>query len=86
MAETRMVNLIGLSRDNLLIIAERACSVLTIIANQVTTDEGDEQDTEDEFGLPASEIVEIAHDNMIAEARSALDRIVKEFNTDKPHV
>lgn len=71
------INLQGLSRDTLLIVAERACARLVAIANQLTTDEGDEGDTEEEFGLSCAEVVSMALDGMIADARSALDAIGK---------
>lgn len=45
---------------------------LRFIAGQVSTDEGDRGATADEFGLPASEIIEMAHDNMIETARNVL--------------
>lgn len=75
----RTINVMGRSRTDLLIIADRACSALVAIASQLTTDEGDKDDTEEEFGLSVAEVVEMAHDNMINAARAALDSILKEF-------
>jgi hypothetical protein len=75
----KAIDVTGRSREELLIIAERACSALVGIANNVTTDEGDKDATEDDFGIDASEVIEMAHDNMITRARSTLDSIVREF-------
>lgn len=75
----RTIDLMGRDRTALLVIADRACSALARIANNVTTDEGDVETTEDEIGLPASEVVEMAHDYMIEQARAALDSIIGEF-------
>ena len=72
----RTVNLVGLDRETLLIIAERACAALTGIANNLTSDEGDEDDTEEEFGLDIEEVIEMAHDNMIGTARRSLDSVI----------
>lgn len=69
----------GLNRETLLIIAERACARLTSIANMLTSDEGDDDATEDAFGLEASEVIEMAHDNMIVEARATLDSIAAQI-------
>ena len=73
------INLVGIPREDLLVIAERACAILCTIANNVTTDETDRKKTEDDFGLDASEVIEMAHDNMILHSRSVLSRIVKDF-------
>lgn len=42
------------------------------IASYLTTDEGDRENTEDYFGLEVSEVVSMAHDNMILAARNAI--------------
>lgn len=76
---TKHINLIGRDRAQLLVIADRACSALAAIASQVTTDEGDQEATEEDIGLPMSEVVEMAHDEMIGRARATLDSIIKEF-------
>lgn len=47
---------------------------IKFVAGHLTTDYGDESATEDEFGLDASEVVEMAHDNMIHRAREALEQ------------
>ena len=73
------IDLVGKPRSDLLVIAERACAILCSIANHATTDEGSREKTEDDFGLDASEIIEMVHDDMIIRARSALTRIVKDF-------
>lgn len=69
------INLTRLPRETLLAIADRACGRLCGIANMLTTDEGDRDDTEEEFGLDASEVIEMAHDNIILGARQTLDSI-----------
>ena len=51
---------------------EHLRNALSFIAGHLTTDEGDVEDTEDEFGLDVSEVVAMAHDNMILAARRAL--------------
>ena len=76
---SRSIDVTGRSREELLVIAERACARLAAIANYASTDEGDEDETEKEFGLDASEVVEMAHDNIINSARVTLDSILKEF-------
>lgn len=43
------------------------------IASQLTTDEGNREDTEKEFGLSMEEVVAMAHDNFILAAREALN-------------
>lgn len=73
------INLRGLPREALLIIAERACYRLACVANMLTTDEGDPKDTEEEFGISVQEVIEGAHDNMICDARATLDSITREF-------
>lgn len=52
---------------------------LGFIATHLTTDEGDKDETEEDFGLEMSEVVEMAHDNLIGRARYACDEIDK-FN------
>lgn len=83
MVEHVAINLIGIPRDDLLIIADRACSALAAIANHMTSDEGDRDDTEEEFGLDYDEVVEMAHDNLIVRARSTLNSIVSDFPNAK---
>lgn len=73
------ISLQGLSREDLLVIADRACCILAAFANNVTTDEGDRNQTEDDFGISAEEMIEMAHDDMIVRSRSVLSRIVKDF-------
>ena len=75
----KTISLVGLSREDLLVIAERGCGTLRYFANQVTTDEGDCEKTEQEFGIDASEVVEMAHDNMILQSRAVLNKIMKDF-------
>ena len=75
----KSIDVTGRPREELLIIAERACSALVGIANYLTSDEGDTDDTEAEFGLDASEVIEMAHDNIITSARRTLDSIIREF-------
>lgn len=77
--KTKSIDVTGRSREELLIIAERACSALVGIANNMATDEGDKDATEDYFGIDAEYVVEMAHDNMIRCARATLDSIVREF-------
>lgn len=77
--DLNLVDLQGLPRDILLLIAERACVRLGNTANYTTTDEGDKEETEQEFGLEASEIVEMAHDNIIVQTRGTLDSIIAEI-------
>jgi hypothetical protein len=79
MATHTTINLIGTPRDDLLVIADRACSALASIASNLTSDEGARDDTEEEIGLDYEEVVEMAHDNMIGRARRALDKIVADF-------
>lgn len=45
---------------------------LALIAEHLTTDEGDAKATEHAFGLDANEVVAMAHDEMIIKARIAL--------------
>ena len=47
-------------------------TVVENIASQLTTDEGNREDTEDEFGLSMEEVVAMALDNFIVAARNAL--------------
>lgn len=77
MPGTFRIDVVGRSRTELLIIADNACAALASIASQLTTDEGDKDDTEEEFGLSMSEVVEMAHDNMINAARAAIAAIAK---------
>lgn len=72
----KTIPLIGRSREELLIIADFACSALVSIANNLKSEEGDKDDTEGEFGLSVPEIIEMAHDDMISRARATLDRII----------
>lgn len=58
--------------------ARFARKVLENIATQLTTDEGDVEHTEEEFGLEISEIISMAHDNMITQARSALSAMSRQ--------
>lgn len=51
---------------------DRHLETLAFIAGHVTTDEGDRRATEQAIGLPVSEVVEMAHDDMITRARLAL--------------
>lgn len=67
-----LIDVMDRNRDELLNIAERACAALVRVANYVTTDEGDEEDT-------SAEIIGMAHDNMIADARNVLGRIAKDY-------
>jgi hypothetical protein len=50
----------------------RAREALIFVGAHFTSDEGDTDKTEEEFGLDASEVVEMAYDNMINRARAAL--------------
>tara|TARA_R110002111_G_scaffold103665_2_gene160611 strand:- start:534 stop:950 length:417 start_codon:yes stop_codon:yes gene_type:complete len=50
-------------------------TVVENIASQLTIDEGDKDDTEEQFGLEMSEVVEMAHDNFIIECRNALTEL-----------
>ena len=75
----RTINLIGRSREDLLVIAERACSTLCNIASNLTTGEGDADVTEEDIGLPVEEVIEMAHDGMIGAARSVLDSILRDY-------
>lgn len=52
---------------------ERYRTALVSIANMATTEEGDREKTENEFGLDVGEVIEMAHDNMILIARGALE-------------
>lgn len=79
----KTIDVTGRSREDLLIIAERACAALANIANNATFHEGDRDATEDEFGLRVEEIIEMAHDNMINAARGALDSILRQFPAAK---
>ena len=47
-------------------------TVVENIASQLTTDEGNREDTESEFGLSMEEVVAMAHDNFIVLARNTL--------------
>jgi hypothetical protein len=47
-------------------------NALVEIAGHATSEEGDQEESEEFFGLERSEIVEMAHDNMILIARSAI--------------
>ena len=58
--------------------ARFALKVLENIATQLTTDEGDVEHTEEEFGLEFSEIISMAHDNMILQARNALSAMSRQ--------
>lgn len=69
------IDLTGRSKEELLAIATSACATLCQIANYAQTDEGDEDDTEEEFGLSAKEIVCMAHDDMIQAARATLQKM-----------
>lgn len=60
------------TRDDLVLACEKMRAVLAFIAGHLTTDEGDEDATEEEFGLPSSEVIEMAHENMIEAARKIL--------------
>lgn len=51
----------------------RAREALAFIALHLLSDEGDKEATEREIGLEASEVIEMAHDNMIVCARAALN-------------
>jgi hypothetical protein len=73
------INLNSLPREVLLVLADRACNRLCCIANMLTTDEGDPEDTEEEFGLSVQEVIEGAHDNMICDARATLDSILRDI-------
>ena len=59
--------------NDVILAIERMRSALALIAGQVTSDEGDTDATEDEFGLDVSEVIEMAHDNMIHQARATLN-------------
>ena len=43
------------------------------VAAMTTTDEGDDETTEETFGLDVSEVVVMAHDNMIHLARALME-------------
>lgn len=75
----RMIDVTGREPLDLLIIAERACASLCRIAGYLTTDEGDPDETEEEFGLSVEEIVSMAHDDLIRIARSTLNSIDADF-------
>jgi hypothetical protein len=49
-------------------------ATLVEIANYSTSDEGDADTTEQEFGLSVPEVIEMAHDNIILLARSAVEQ------------
>ena len=51
------------------------------IAMHLTSDEGDDEETEQFFGLSIAEIIEMAHDEMILQARQALGMTVKHEET-----
>lgn len=50
---------------------------LQFIANHTTSEEGDREKTEEDIGLDCEEVIEMAHDNMIWRARSALEALAK---------
>lgn len=79
----RVIDVTGRSREELLIIAERACSCLVGMANAATSDEADKVATEEEIGLPAGEVLEMEHDQFIETARRVLDSIDAEFPKTK---
>jgi len=60
------------AREELLIAVERMGAVLRSIGAQVTTEEGDRDATEEDIGLPVAEVIEMAHDSMIEQARAVL--------------
>lgn len=53
---------------------KRMRAALEFVAGHVTTEEGDRDATEEDIGLDASEVIQMAHDNMIWRARRALGR------------
>ncbi len=75
----RTIDITGRSREELLIIAERACSFIVGVANAPTTAEGDVEATEEITGLSVAEAVEMEHDSFIETARRVLDSIGKDF-------
>lgn len=52
----------------------RMKAALEFVAGHLTTEEGDRDATEEDMGLDASEVIEMAHDNIIWRARRALGR------------
>ena len=79
----RTVNLMNRSKDDLLVIAERACTALRHIAENMTSNEADREDPAS-FCLPIEEVIEDAHDSMIGQARRTLDSIIREFPPKLP--
>lgn len=44
------------------------------VANQLASEEGDENEAVEAFGLDVSEVIEMEHDNMIYAARAVIER------------
>lgn len=63
-----------LTRDDLLLACVALHDTLANIGNQVTSAEGDVDETERAIGLDIAEVIELAHDNMILAARDAMER------------
>ena len=61
------------SRDHLSSRITELEAALKFIAGHVMSDEGDRDQTENDIGLDFAEVVEMAHDNMIQRARTALN-------------
>ncbi len=77
------INLTGLSRDALLLIAEKACWRLVCTANALTRDEGDDEATEEEFGLDVGEVIQMSHENLILSARATIDDVLEIVSKDR---
>lgn len=79
------IDLESRSPAELLSIASRACSTLSVIASYITVDEGDQAQTEQDTGLDMSEAIECAHDDMIERARSILRELGRLYpKKDRP--
>lgn len=76
---TTKIDVTGRSREELLIIAERACACLVGIANCADSEEANEGATDDEFGLWATEVALMERDDIIGRARRTLESIASEF-------
>jgi hypothetical protein len=63
-----------LERDECRGEVKRLSEVLEAIGSFLTTDEGEVEATEREIGLSWTEVLEMAHDNMIMIARAAVSK------------
>lgn len=82
---TKTINLRDLTWDQLYGVATVSCAALVEAANNLTTDEGDPDTTEDEFGLETAEVIEFAHDDMIFKARDTLHTIQLTLTQESLH-